>query len=116
MLHFGLFSTHLPYIITIAAYLLSYGFYTLSKPKECASESDVAVAPSSSTARFDNAVKQGSYNASRHFQVQQAALPEQKESPSFTNEAQTRISTPATLLVTQFYKVYELFSRPPTRG
>lgn len=27
MFQFGLFSTHLPYIITVVAYLLSYGFY-----------------------------------------------------------------------------------------
>jgi hypothetical protein len=113
MFEFGLFSTHLPYIVTVVAYLLSFGYYALNKPDAAASEQGVAVL-SSKEIRLAAAPAHVTYDASSHFEAHQAEAPAKKSTPRLTAVTACHASYPPTAGVTSPLRIYELFSRPPT--
>ena len=114
MFEFGLFSTHIPYIITVVAYLLSYGFYALNKPNADAAELATTSISPSHEIRLASATSHQTYDATSHFQAQQVDQREQASQPPVADAIRTTIcSHPSTTLST-YYKVSIRFSRPPT--
>jgi hypothetical protein len=116
MFEFGLFSTHIPYIITVVAYLLSYGFYAFNKPNAEIAEPNIAASISSShEIRIEKGATHQTYDASCHFQASQAVRqPEQEGLAQLASAAPAKVCCPPNIQATSFYRVYALFSRPPT--
>jgi len=115
MFQFGLFSTHIPYVITVVAYLLSYGYYAISKPNAEVAEHDTAALISTSyEIGLENAANHQTYDATGHFQVQQAERPEQNNVPLYVGSISQTLFCPHNTSVASHFRVYALFSRPPT--
>lgn len=114
MFQFGLFSTHLPYIFTVVAYLLSYGFYTFGK-----SDVEAAKPQESTISVVDSRVMPPqrilAYDASHHFTVQQqAAEPIRYDAPIPSCTFSYNVHCPPSLSIATRVATYALYSRPPT--
>ena len=114
MFEFGLFSTHIPYIITVVAYLLSYGFYALNKPNADAAELAATSISSAHEIRLASTTGHQAYDATSHFQAQQAEHPKQVSQPPVADAAHTEVCSHPNITLSAYYKVSIRFSRPPT--
>lgn len=113
MFQFGLFSTHLPYILTVVAYLLSFGYYAFNKPKEETTERGAATL-SYSKAEVKAPVHHASYDASSHFHAQEAILTTKQQEHIVETSIQQQTFYPPSAEAKGSYRTYSLFSRPPT--
>lgn len=114
MFQFGLFSSHLPYIFTVVAYLLSYGFYAFGK-----SDVEAAKPQESTISVVDSRVTPPqrilAYDATHHFTVQQqAAEPIWYDAPIYGCTISHNVHCPPNLSVATRVVAYALYSRPPT--
>lgn len=113
MFQFGLFSTHIPYILTIVLYLLSYGYYAFNKPT---TSSEVL------TSKVKTATLQGHQsvdterfhpNTAKFFHDGTAASVISKIPP--VEWVAIRVATSSgSNRVRSIPVAFELFSRPPT--
>ncbi|WP_047451615.1 hypothetical protein [Alistipes sp. ZOR0009] len=115
MFQFGLFSTHIPYIITIVVYLLSYGYYALNKP-EPSSENIISKTDSGNHIHLKNSIEKHHLDAF-HFDVNKKgdvtainnhcpAIGERFDIPN--KDHNVRLSS--------LLNTFELLSRPPTQS
>lgn len=114
MFEFGLFSTHIPYIITVVAYLLSYGFYAFNKPNAEVAELTTTSISTSHEIRVGNTASHQAYDATSHFQAQPVEQPEQVSQPLFADAIRTEVCCHPNTTPSPYYKVSIRFSRPPT--
>ncbi len=116
MFQFGLFSTHLPYIFTVVAYLLSYGFYTFGKSDvEAAKPQEATISVVASRVTLPQRIL--AYDATHHFTVQQqAAEPIRYDAPTYCSSLRHNVHCPPNCSVATQVAAYALYSRPPTFG
>lgn len=113
MFQFGLFSTHIPYVITIVVYLLSYGYYALNKP-EPSSESTIAQAESGNHLRIKHNPERLQTNAF-HFEVASKADTASDGFPCVAQDERFGIATAnRNDRLSSLLNTFELLSRPPT--
>jgi hypothetical protein len=116
MFQFGLFSTHLPYIFTVVAYLLSYGFYTFGKSDvEAAKPQEATISVVASRVTLPQRIL--AYDATHHFTVQQqAAEPIRYDAPTYGSTLRHNVHCPPNYSIATRVVAYALYSRPPTFG